>query len=71
MQYGIECNHIMNNLVPARGQADPLPENYPIDPDKTAYLEDNLYDYIADKTGKLYAHHSELTEYEHDPDMYR
>ena len=24
MQYGKECNHIMNNLVPARGQADSL-----------------------------------------------
>ena len=50
---------------------DDLPEDYPIDIDRIAYVDDDLYDYIADKIGQMHVELGQLVKYEKNPDMYR
>ncbi len=50
---------------------DDLPEDYLLDIDRIAYVEDDLYDYIADRIGQMHAKLGRLVKYEKNPDMYR
>lgn len=48
-----------------------LPDDYPVDLDKLAYTEDNLYDIIADAIGKMHSEAGKEIPYIINPDMYR
>ncbi|SES12942.1 hypothetical protein [Lachnobacterium bovis] len=62
-----ECGMYATNML----FNENLLEDYPIDPEKIAYVYDNLYDYIADKIGKMSNEIGEIISYEKNPNIYR
>lgn len=50
---------------------DDLPDDYPVDLDRIAYIDDNLYDIIADAVGRMHYEYKREIPYTINPDMYR
>ncbi len=50
---------------------DDLPDDYPVDINRIAYVDDNLYDMIADAIGKMHYEAGMNIPYTANPDMYR
>ncbi len=50
---------------------DDLPDDYPVDLDRIAYIDDNLYDIIADAVGRMHYEYKCEIPYTINPDMYR
>lgn len=50
---------------------DSLPDDYPVDVERLAYVGDNLYDILADCIGRMHTEAGKLLPYTKNPQMYR